>query len=256
MTETTLPPLLRIGSNSMAMHEDGAATLERELLKLAKIPDGVEMVDWATELTELQAAQIKDLGQKAHEKVGELDLAERAERKEFEDEIARIKGLFRPLSSRAESVKVKCRSILTAYLSAQQRKRELEAAEAIRKAKALEDEALATKQAAAQSGHVFDAMDAEDAEHAAEVAEITAHHAQQMAAARPSIGSLTGFGRAASLRVTWSAKAIDGPKLVRHYAKRAEMIEAALKLASAEMRATKGQAVIPGAEAVSKQQAV
>lgn len=114
------------------------------------------------------------------------------------------------------------------------------AAEAERKARA------AAEAAKAEEVDPFAEFDAEEAEANAVAAKAKAAAEEARAAERTKFANADG-GKAISWRSTWSAELAEPALLVAHYASRQSLIDAALACANAEMRASKGQAIIPGA---------
>lgn len=132
-------------------------------------------------------------------------------------------------------------------LERQRREKEAEAAR-----KAAEDAARAAAELAAKAkeeeSDPFAEFEAEVAQATAIAREVIADSRTQAATERVKIANADG-GRSVSWKSTWSAEIEDPAKLVAHYASRQSVIDAALACASAEMRASKGQAIIPGAKA-------
>ena len=74
-----------------------------------------------------------------------------------------------------------------------------------------------------------------------------AQQAEALAANRPRVESEDGIARAASLRTYRYAEVADATAAAKHYAKHPDLIAAIEKIANAEIRAAKGEAVsIPG----------
>ncbi len=260
-TTDTSSRIAGIGDNSFAMHADETAAVERTLIKLigdsavtsVELP---KLLEAGSKIDAATAALIRDAGKSAHDHLQALDKSEREMKAPFESQIILVKAGFRPLIARTSILKENARGVLTGFLKEQDRQAQIAAAAAAKAQEEADAAAAAAAAKAQDTGHAFDHMDAVEATYAAEAQAIETEYAGRVASSKSSVGSASGIAKAASLRVTWGANVVDGPKLVRHYAKRQELIDAALKLAAAEMRASKGQATIPGAEAVKTEKAV
>lgn len=137
---------------------------------------------------------------------------------------------------------------LRAFADAEDKRRADEARAARARAEEAERAARAAAEAAkADEADPFADVEAEEAAAEAVRVETAAQAARDAAAARTKIANADG-GRSVSYRSTWSAELAEGAALVAHYASRQSVIDAALSCASAEMRASKGQAIIPGAK--------
>jgi hypothetical protein len=136
---------------------------------------------------------------------------------------------------------------LTQWMQAEQARRDALAAEARRIAaeEAAKAAALAAAAEADDGDNLFAGSDALTAEQAARDAAIKAQAAA--AESRVRVADAEGNARAASLRKTWSVEVTDGPALVMHYAKSRTLIDEAARIATAAVRAAKGDAAgIPG----------
>lgn len=180
-----------------------------------------------------------------------LDNAKGEEKRPHLDANTEIEGRYKPVLSVISDAAKALNRRLTAYIEAEEKKRR-EEAERIRKA-AEEEQRKAAEAAAAlaaaQEPDPFEQFDAEQAKKDAEAAKARADEAAKLAAERVRVASAEGNTRATSLKSTWSAEITDAAALVAHYANRQSVIDAALSLANAEMRNTKGQAQIPGVKA-------
>lgn len=141
---------------------------------------------------------------------------------------------------------------LDAFNRAEDAKRQEAARKAREAAEAIEREAARVAAAAKEAqADPFADFDAEQAEADAAAARERAEEAATAATARTKITNADG-GRSVSYRSTWSAELVDGAALVAFYATMPTVIEAALSVANAQMRATKGTAIIPGVKALEK----
>lgn len=160
---------------------------------------------------------------------------------------AAFSKLLDPLKKAADKVK----PILTAFASkkaAAERERQREAAEeAERKAR----EAAEAKAAADARNDVMGAAEAEEAEkEAAEAAKA----AERQAAEARRIGSASGGGRTAALRIVRRAKITSARQCFLHYEGREEIAALLTQMANADIRAAKGAAIaIPGIEIIEEE---
>lgn len=135
---------------------------------------------------------------------------------------------------------------LTRWVIAEQAKRDAAAAELKRAAAEAAEKARALAAAeAANDDDMFAGADAAAAKQAARVAAITA---QEFAAdKRVRVADAEGTARSASLRKSWAVEVIDGPALVAHFAGSRALIEEAARIATAQVKAAKGNpSGIPG----------
>jgi len=180
-----------------------------------------------------------------------LDNAKGDEKRPHLDANAEIEARYKKVLSQIADAATALSKRLKAFIEAEEQKRR-EEAERIRKA-AEEEQRKAAEAAAAlataQEPDPFEQFDADQARKDAEAAKERADAAAKAAAERVRVASAEGNTRATSLKSTWSAELTDAAALVAHYATRQSVIEAALALANAEMRNTKGQAQIPGVKA-------
>ena len=179
-----------------------------------------------------------------------LDNAKGDEKRPHLDANAEIEARYKKVLSQIADAATALSKRLKAFIEAEEQKRR-EEAERIRKA--AEEEARKAAEAAAALATAepdpFETFDAQQAEDAAKEAQAKAAEAAKVAAERVRVTSAEGDFRATSLKSTWSARVTDAAALVAHYASRQSVIEAALACANAEMRTSKGQAIIPGAVA-------
>jgi hypothetical protein len=230
-------PRAEIGDNSMVYYVE---TMERIESNFAQWSDIV--------LTEANAGSFRDFGKEVKDTFDAFEADRKERQAPFELEINKIRAAFRPMTDRMEKMRETLRDRLLAFMKSEQLRKDREAqaaAQAHAEAERLAREARAKM---AEGPNAIARMDAEDAEHDAAMAAIEAEHAERQALARPSVSSASGMTRAMSMRTTWGVKVIDGPKLVRHYAKNPEMIALAEKIAAKESRALKGAINIPGVE--------
>jgi hypothetical protein len=190
---------------------------------------------------------LRDIMAEARNKANELEIDRKTDQKPSELDIEKIRSAYRPLVDRASMVVEVARKDLNGFLEAERVRLAAEA-----QAAADEVERKRRELLNAQEGGAFD-VDPDLVEtRAKEVAEaeVEATYAERINSSGPTVSSATGMSRAAGQRVTFSAKATDYKKLVNAMWKDPKVQEAALKAAAAMMRASRGTAVISGAEAV------
>jgi len=192
-------------------HEIGALKMEAEAF------DGVE-------ITAYNAPAVRDIIARATALSKKVEAARKAAKQPHLDAGKAIDAEYKvPLASITDLATLGKR-LLQPFLIAEQRRAQEEAEAARKKAEALRD----------------DAMLAERAEQQAKVA-------TKAAEASGRVQSHSGLARAASLRTRRFATVTDGPALVAHYASHPSMVEEALRLANADIRAAKGEPItIPG----------
>lgn len=210
-----------------------------------------------SDVTPENAPFMRDVMKDAHDMAAKLEDERKAEQKPHEEKVEEVRKAYRPLVDRSLEIKQKARHALNLFLERERLRLEQEAAA---KAAIAEQEARAAEAAREElendSGFTANPIVAENLAKDAAEAAIDARFAMGQAKEGPKVASASGQARAAGQRVTYSAKMVDGVKLAKHFAKDPGVQEAALKAANAMMRATKGTAVIPGAEVVITRNAV
>lgn len=145
---------------------------------------------------------------------------------------------FKPLKEALDGIANTLKKALSDFLLAEERRRQQEA-EAARKA---------AEEAAAFAAEAD--MDDELAERAAKFAQKRqeqAQQAEQAAADKTRVGSQDGIARAASLRTYRYAEITHPAATANHYINHPDLLATLEKLANADIRAAKGEAVtIPG----------
>ncbi len=193
-------------------HEIGA--LEWEASEF----DGVE-------ITHENAPAVRDVIARATALAKRIEDARKTAKQPHLDAGREVDASFKPPLEKVSGIGALAKKILTPYLAAEQERQRAEA-EAARK--------LAEEAAKA------------DSENAAK-AEAAAREAERKAQDAGRVASKSGLARAVSLRTVRRAVVTDAKALVAHYAAHPAVIEAAEKLANADIRAAKGAAVeIPG----------
>src|SRR5690606_8071525 len=150
-----------------------------------------------------------------------------------------VDAAFKPALAEVADALGVAKNPLALFLAAEEARHGAEAGEARRDA----EDAAKTSEARKD-----DAAIAALAREYAEAPALAAKRKERAAASAGNVGSASGLARAASLRVYRSARVIDSAALVAHYAGRQDVIDAALKLANADIRASKGEITIPGVE--------
>ena len=155
-----------------------------------------------------------------------------------------VDAAYNPLRDSITAAAKAVKGMVEAWVISEKRRAEAEAADARRKA----DEAA---KAAAEVDPFL-----QDTQALAEV-QATAAIAEVKALASNQVTSATGIAKASSLRKVRSAVVTDSKALVLHYADHPDVLGAALKVANAIVRASKGGPVnIPGIEVKEEEKLV
>lgn len=150
---------------------------------------------------------------------------------------------FRPVRTGFDAAVKKLKAFMSAYLVAEQKRKDEEARKAREEAerKAAEASIFADDPILGS-----DVVDPADAEKQAERAERHAANAGKMS---------SGAGRTVSLRTVYEPEVTDPVSLVNHFASHPDVQAAAIKVAAAQIRAAKGDVSIPGLNVVETQKA-
>jgi len=191
-------------------------------------------------ITEANAGEARDLIGLAKQLAKDID-AKRDEQKRPHLEAGRkIDAEFKPLVEAAKEAPQPVERALLAYINEQKRL----AAEAAEKARRMAQEEARRAAALADDPILGEDM-ADGAKLAEQKAEVAAASVKTVATVKGS----EGF-RAAGVRKSWKAELTDAAALVAHYARHPDVIAAALKIANADVRTSKGVYPIPGIKAV------
>ncbi len=189
-----------------------------------------------------QAGKLSDFidGAKALHKV--VEARRKDAKKPYDDAGKAVQKLFLPMADRIDFSLDKVKPALAKYLADKaEKQREAERIEAER----LEAERIeAEKQAARAEASNDVAGQAEAAEKTKEIEKQAAK-----APAKTQVRSASGGGRTKSLTTMRTAVLSNFPMAVSHYKDKAELRDLLVRLANADIRASKGQAItIPGFE--------
>lgn len=210
-------------SNTLAMYTQQA---EMTLAELAL----VKMVDAEN------CGHVKDMVDTALRLAKDIEENRKMVKQPHMDAAQAVDAAYNPLRDSVTAAAKAVKGLVEAWVIAEKRRAEAEAAEARRKA----DEAA---KAAAEVDPFL-----QDTQALAEV-QATAAIAEVKALASNQVTSATGIAKASSLRKVRSAVVTDAKALVLHYAEHPDVLGAALKVANAIVRASKGGPVnIPGIE--------
>ncbi len=210
-------------SNTLAMYTQQA---EMTLAELAL----VKMVDAEN------CGHVKDMVDTALRLAKDIEENRKMVKQPHMDAAQAVDAAYKSLRDSVAAAAKAVKGLVEAWVIAEKRRAEAEAAEARRKA----DEAA---KAAAEVDPFL-----QDTQALAEV-QATAAIAEVKALASNQVTSATGIAKASSLRKVRSAVVTDAKALVLHYAEHPDVLGAALKVANAIVRASKGGPVnIPGIE--------
>lgn len=187
-------------------------------------------------ITEANAGDARDLIGLAKKLAKDIDAKRDEEKRPHLEAGRQIDATFKPLVDAANAAPAPLSNALLAYVNEQKRL----AAEAAEKARRMAEEEA--KRAAALADDPILGGEVQDgARLAQQKADVAAASVKTVATVKGS----EGF-RAAGVRVTYRADVSDPVAMVTHYAKHPDVIAAALKVANAEARNSKGSATIPG----------
>lgn len=202
--------------------KEAAADYEARCKRLAASP--------LDDVTATLAQALNSEGIKLNKEITE---ARRTEKIPHETAAKDVDKKFKPVADIALQAQTLIKAALDKHLREQVAKREQERREA-------EEAARRAKEALKAADDPFAALEAEEAAQAAE-------QKASSAGERIQIANADG-GRAISLKTYWRATVLDPQKMVAHYSSRPSVIAAARAIADAEMKDSKGEAVIPGCE--------
>lgn len=216
--------------------------IEGYLLESANWLDGSKIEN------EGQAEAVKKLRDSLQEAADAADEQRKVEKEPHDDAITEIQGFWNPFIAPLTNKKpgtvslaIKaCSNALTTWLLAEDAKKEA----AAKIARDAADAASKVARDALAAASVSSDLGArEEAEQQVVVAQQAERAATQVERSKPSV---TGFGRAASLRDNWVCAVADETAALRHYwdRNRPALVAAALEIAKAEVRA--GVRTIPG----------
>lgn len=211
------------GSNVLAMLTSRAQEI---LTALAEI----------TTVTPSNCGDVKDLADDGLKLSKEIDESRALAKKPHLDAASGVDDAFVPLRDSVAASARAVKKLVEAFVIAEKKRAEAEAAEARRKA----EELLAAK--AEEDPFLADTTAVVEAQTAVAIADTRALASRQ-------VMSATGLSKASSLRVVRSAVVTDPKALVLFYAEHPDVLGAATKCANAAIRAAKGgPCVIPGIE--------
>lgn len=218
-------------SNTLAMFTQQAETAIGELA-LIKVIDNEN------------CGIVKDMVDGALKLAKEIEENRKMVKQPHMDAASAVDAAYNPLRDSVTAAAKAVKGLVEAFVIAEKRRAEAEAAEARRKA----EEAVK----AAEEVDPF----LQDTKALAEV-QATAAIAEVRAMASNHVTSAGGISKASSLRKVRSAVVTDARALVLHYAEHPDVLGAALKVANAMVRASKGGPVnIPGIEVKEEEKLV
>lgn len=223
-----------IGHNNPA---PSPADFEHEIATLAAEIGALDSVDAGN------APAVRDMIARGNAIAKKLEAARKEAKQPHMDAAKAVDDAFKPALAEIADALAVAKKALTAFLAAEEKRQQEAAAEARRKAEE------AAKTAAAMADDEFVGGFAKEQ---ADVAALEAKRMERDAQSAGNVVSASGLARAASLRTYRTAKVTDSAALVAHYAGRQDVIDAALKLANADIRASKGEITIPGVEIVEE----
>lgn len=210
-------------SNTLAMFTQQAETTIGEL-QLIKVIDNENV------------GLVKDMVDNALKLSKEIEENRKMVKQPHMDAANAVDAAYNPLRDSVAAAARAVKSLVEAFVIAEKRRAEAEAAEARKKA----------EEAAKAAAEVDPFL--QDTRALAEV-QATAAIAETRALASNQVTSATGISKASSLRKVRSAVVIDAKALVLHFAEHPDVLGAATKVANAMVRASKGGPVnIPGIE--------
>lgn len=175
----------------------------------------------------------------------EADEARKAEKKPHDDAAKAVQAAWAPIADKIDAALKSAEPILAAFLREEQRKADEAKAEAARKAREAEAAAAAARADAAAAATESARIEAEA--RAAELAKAAKAENRAAKAGPTRVESATGLANRAGLREVRSARIIDLARAVFHYRDHPDMADLILRLANADIRASKGEAIeIPG----------
>lgn len=206
---------------------------------------------WITERSEIGDAETADKAtgfeKQIRESVSALDAARRAEKIPLEQQLKAIDERYRPLTDLLAKAKDAIVRLRNAWLRAEEARLAREKAAAEAEARRQREEAAAAQRRAEDAARQAGA-DALRAQQAAEDAARKTAEAEKVAAKAPVQAQIKGdyTSRAVGLRAQWTAVVTDEALALKSYGKhpavRKAALEAALKLAQADAKATKDSA--------------
>jgi hypothetical protein len=212
-----------IGSNSLVMLTQ---QVEETLAALAEIKA----------VTNENCGDVKDLADYGIKLAKEVDDTRALAKKPHSDAAKAVDDAYNPLRDSVNAAARAVKKLVEAFVIAEKKRAEAEAAEARRKA-----EELLAAQAEADP-FLSDEKASQEAQAAAAIAETRALASRQ-------VMSPTGISKTSSLRTVRSAVVKDAKALVLFYAEHPDVLGAATKCANAAIRAAKGGPLtIPGIE--------
>lgn len=191
-------------------------------------------------ITEANAGEARDLIGLAKKLAKDIDAKRDEEKRPHLEAGRQIDATYKPLVDAANAAPSPLSNALLAYVNEQKRL----AAEAAEKARRIAEEEA--KRAAALAD---DPILGEDVVDAAKLAQQKAEVAAASVKTVATVKGSEGF-RAAGVRKTWKAEVTDAAAMVAHYAKHPDVIAAALKIANADARTSKGAYNVPGVKFV------
>lgn len=243
-------PRLSIGGNRPPPYD--ADTLAAFDAESAKFLDGA--VAWleAGEIKDEDgAARLNDFIAGVKKRLKAADEMRKAEKKPHDDAGKAVQAAYKPVLDKLDRAVAKVSPLLTAWMTAQEEKRQ---AEARRRAEEAEAARAAAEAAAAKAAEKSDIAAEIEAEAALTRAEEAQKEAARFAKGRTQVSSATGGGRTASLRTQKVVTVKNLRVLFMHYADHPVVAECLQKLAAADVRG--GAADIPGIEITEEKRAV
>lgn len=187
---------------------------------------------------------IKDIVDRALRLAKDIEENRKMVKQPHMDAAQAVDAAYNPLRDSVTAAAKTVKGLIESWMIAEKRKAEAEAAEARRKA-----------EEAARAAEEVDPF-LQDAKALAEV-HATAAIAEVKALASNQVTSAAGVSKASSLRKVRTAVVTDSKTLVLHYHDHPDVLGAALKVANAMVRASKGGPVnIPGIEVKEEEKLV
>lgn len=218
-------------SNTLAMYTQQAELTLGELA-LVKVIDNEN------------CGHVKDMVDNALRLAKDIEENRKMVKQPHMDAAQAVDAAYTPLRDSVTNMARTVKAMVEAFVIAEKRRAEAEAAEARRKA-----------EEAAKAAEEVDPF-LQDTKALAE-AQATAAIAETRALASNQVTSAGGISKASSLRKVRSAVVTDAKALVLHYAEHPDVLGAALKVANAIVRAAKGGPVkIPGIEVKEEEKLV
>lgn len=191
-------------------------------------------------VTEANAGEARDLIGLVKTLAKDIEAKREEEKRPHIDAGRQIDATYKPIKEAADKAADPLSKALMAHINEQKRL----AAEAAEKARRMAEE-----EARRAAELADDPILGEDVVDAAKLAQQKADVAAASVKTVATVKGSEGF-RAAGVRKTWKAEVTDAAAMVAHYAKHPDVIAAALKIANADARTSKGVYQIPGVKVI------